>query len=210
MMLRRVFGVLVVILGVCALGLLILKFHAQQARISTQHSPQGEPTTPRTPTSQSTGQSATDQASSSAIAKVPDIVPNDSSQKASSLCGRGKEVYENHYSWKLPICKLKKGFRTTEQQQALASGPAATMPATSGNSLDEAGFAVEIRRSKVPRSQQGIVVQNAINAGLVRGGNFKHPKPDPVHFQRDSGNRNDRIKEAQGEHKKGVTCEYTN
>jgi RHS repeat-associated protein len=106
----------------------------------------------------------------------------------------------------IPI-DFSQGFRTTEQQQALASDPAATTPAAPGNSLHEAGFAVDIRWSKVPKSQQGIVVQNATNVGLVWGGNFKHPKPDPVHFQRDPGNRKDRIKEAQDEYNKGVTCE---
>ena len=106
----------------------------------------------------------------------------------------------------IPI-DFSQGFRTTEQQQALASDPAATTPAAAGNSLHEAGFAVDIRWSKVPKSQQGIVVQNATNAGLVWGGNFKHPKPDPVHFQRDPGNRKDRIKEAQDEYKKGAICE---
>ena len=54
---------------------------------------------------------------------------------------------------------FSEAFRTTEYQDSLASNPNATTPAAPGNSLHEAGFAVDIRWSKVPKSQQGIVVK---------------------------------------------------
>jgi hypothetical protein len=40
-------------------------------------------------------------------------------------------------------------------------------------------------------------------AGISWGGNFKKPRPDPVHFYKDPGNRAAYIKDAQERYKNG-------
>jgi RHS repeat-associated protein len=89
-------------------------------------------------------------------------------------------------------------FRSTLRQQNLQSNPNAITPARAGHSLHEAGFAVDINWSSLNCTQRNIVLQNAINAGLSWGGRFS--SPDPVHFYRDPGNREQLIQEAQREY----------
>lgn len=98
-------------------------------------------------------------------------------------------------------------FRTTEKQASLANDPSAITPAPPGTSLHEAGFAVDVAWSRIPPQLRPIVVANAQAAGLTWGGNFKHPRPDPVHFQRDPGSRKVRIQQAQKDYKDGGACD---
>jgi hypothetical protein len=100
---------------------------------------------------------------------------------------------------------VSEAFRTTEQQHALQGNPNAITPVAGGNSLHEAGFAVDIRWGLLSQQQKAVVRQNAINVGLSWGGNFNNP--DPVHFYFDPGNRSHRIKQAQEEYQQGVNCE---
>ncbi len=91
-------------------------------------------------------------------------------------------------------------FRTSADQAALRKDPNAVTPAQVGNSLHEAGFAVDIRWSKIPEAKRQAVVQNARAAGLDWGGKFR--KPDPMHFYKEvpggMKKRADFIKQAQG------------
>lgn len=101
-------------------------------------------------------------------------------------------------------------FRTTEYQEALTRNPNAITPARPSTSLHEAGFGFDISWRRIPSEDRRTVVENARQAGLRWGGNFK--KPDPVHFYKEvPGGRTKRsiyIKEAQGDFKKGnvPTC----
>jgi RHS repeat-associated protein len=86
-------------------------------------------------------------------------------------------------------------FRSTAEQGMLDDGNSNT-PAPAGNSLHEAGFAVDVHwRTGLTPAQQTIVRDNAAAAGLSWGGNFR--TPDPVHFYVDPGNRSQRIQDAQ-------------
>jgi RHS repeat-associated protein len=91
--------------------------------------------------------------------------------------------------------RVTEAFRTTAYQQSLANNPNATTPAGAGNSLHEAGFAIDISWRRLTSSQQGIVLDNAKSAGLDWGGCFK--KTDPVHFYHDPGSRDKFIANAQ-------------
>lgn len=101
-------------------------------------------------------------------------------------------------------------FRPTEYQEALTRNPNAITPAPSGTSLHEAGFAFDVSWRRIPPGDRRTVVENARQAGLRWGGNFK--KPDPVHFYKEvlggRAKRAEYIKQAQGEFKKGdvPTC----
>jgi RHS repeat-associated protein len=95
-------------------------------------------------------------------------------------------------------------FRTSAYQAALAGNPNATTPAAPGNSLHEAGYAVDISWNRLTAVQQDQVLDFADTAGLDWGGDFK--RPDPVHFYHDPGNRKDKIRDAQARYKKGANC----
>ena len=84
-------------------------------------------------------------------------------------------------------------FRSTSQQGSLGAG--AITPAPVGSSLHEAGFAVDISWRSLSNSQQANVVANAAAVGIKWGGNFR--SSDPVHFYSDTGNRAQRIQDAQ-------------
>jgi RHS repeat-associated protein len=91
-------------------------------------------------------------------------------------------------------------FRTYADQMNLQNDPNATTPAPPGKSLHEAGFAVDIKWSLIPRNKQESVVKNASDAGLSWGGQFSQI-PDPVHFFKEvpggKGNRASQIFHAQ-------------
>jgi RHS repeat-associated protein len=99
-------------------------------------------------------------------------------------------------------------FRTTKAQGNLRYNPNATTPARAGTSLHEAGFAVDINWSKLSAADQETATQNAKNAGLGWGGDFK--KYDPVHFYHEvpggKKNRSSFIERAQKEYKKQDPC----
>jgi RHS repeat-associated protein len=99
-------------------------------------------------------------------------------------------------------------FRTTEYQRGLGENPNATTPAQPGTSLHEAGFAFDISWRRIPRNQRSQVVQNAKDAGLRWGGDFR--QPDVVHFYKEvPGGRRSRsrsIEQAQREYREGVDC----
>ena len=98
-------------------------------------------------------------------------------------------------------------FRSTEQQKSFINNPNAAMP---GNSLHEAGFAVDIKWARIPEKQKENVIKHAKKAGLSSGAGFK----EPWHFYKEvPGGRNNRpqyIKNAQEDFSKGVAdCEPT-
>jgi len=95
-------------------------------------------------------------------------------------------------------------FRLSAYQAALSSNPNVITPATPGSSLHEAGFAVDIAWSRIPKNLRPLVVSNAQRSGLNWGGEFK--KPDPVHFYYDPGNRKQLIRDAQKEYTRGAQC----
>ncbi len=96
-------------------------------------------------------------------------------------------------------------FRSTAAQGGLNTGNAIT-PAGAGNSLHEAGYAVDISWSSLTQAQRGTVTTNATTAGLSWGGNFR--TPDNVHFYSDPGNRTQLIQDAQQRYQDGTadTC----
>jgi hypothetical protein len=96
----------------------------------------------------------------------------------------------------------RRHFRATATQAGLATNPYATTPTRAGNSLHEAGYAVDIGWSRLTDSQQDEVLNNADIASLYWGGDFN--KPDPVHFFHDPGHRKQHIREAQKEYRNGV------
>jgi uncharacterized protein RhaS with RHS repeats len=91
-------------------------------------------------------------------------------------------------------------FRSTEHQGDLNPSNATT-PAPPGNSLHEAGYAVDINWSRLNAQQRDTVVANASASGLSWGGNFR--APDPVHFFSDPGNRAALIQDAQARYADG-------
>lgn len=92
--------------------------------------------------------------------------------------------------------QFQSAFRTTAAQQALNDKNSIT-PAQAGSSLHEAGFAVDISWSSLSPGQRSVVLRNAAALGIQWGGNFRAPRPDPVHFFRDPGNRRESIRNAQ-------------
>jgi RHS repeat-associated protein len=101
--------------------------------------------------------------------------------------------------------RFTEAFRTSAYQQSLADNPNATTPAPPGNSLHEAGFAVDISWRPLRSNVRRTVVRNARDAGLKWGGDFR--RPDPVHYYREvpggPRNRSQYIQEAQEAYKKG-------
>ena len=97
-------------------------------------------------------------------------------------------------------------FRSTADQTAMPMNPNATIPASPGSSLHEAGFAVDVNWSAIPTSLRATVVKNASAAGLRWGGDFR-PKADNVHFYQEvpggPGNRSRFINQAQRDAKCG-------
>lgn len=91
-------------------------------------------------------------------------------------------------------------FRDTEKQSTLNNSNSTTP----GNSLHEAGYAVDINWRRIPENSRGLVVDAAAHAGLSWGGDFN--KPDPVHFYMNpEGSRPDAIRDAQSTYK-NLTC----
>jgi D-alanyl-D-alanine carboxypeptidase len=94
-------------------------------------------------------------------------------------------------------------FRPTDLQAKVGKDPSSTTPAAPGHSSHEAGFAVDINWNSVSPDDRDAVVSNANAAGLSWGGNFKRPRPDPVHFfmevPGEIGQRPSRIDAAQRE-----------
>ncbi|WP_240126624.1 RHS repeat-associated core domain-containing protein [Thermomonas alba] len=90
--------------------------------------------------------------------------------------------------------QINRTFRTTADQANLGAG--AITPAKPGNSLHEAGWAIDINWANgLTSAQRSTVLQNATAAGLSWGGNFR--TPDRPHFYQDPGNRSALIKQAQ-------------
>lgn len=90
--------------------------------------------------------------------------------------------------------RINRTFRTTSDQANLGAG--AITPAKPGNSLHEAGWAIDINFSSgLTNSQRAALLQNATESGLSWGGNFR--TPDRPHFFQDPGNRQALIKQAQ-------------
>lgn len=96
-------------------------------------------------------------------------------------------------------------FRATAAQAGLNNRNAIT-PARAGNSLHEAGYAVDISWNSLTAAERDIVTANATEAGLSWGGNFR--TPDRVHFYDDPGNRAQLIRDAQERYQDGTadTC----
>lgn len=90
--------------------------------------------------------------------------------------------------------RINRTFRTTADQANL--GPGAITPARPGNSLHEAGWAIDINWvNGLTSAQRETVLSNAREAGLSWGGNFS--SPDRPHFFQDPGNRSSLIQQAQ-------------
>jgi len=104
--------------------------------------------------------------------------------------------------------QINRTFRTTADQAGLGAG--AITPAAPGNSLHEAGWAIDINwRNGLTNAQRATVLSNAGAAGLSWGGNFR--TPDRPHFFQDPGNRSALIPQAQKDfangNADGCTCE---
>ncbi|MES9994508.1 M15 family metallopeptidase [Desulfovibrio aminophilus] len=97
------------------------------------------------------------------------------------------------------------GFRTTNKQKEIKDKPNENPVATPGNSLHEAGRAVDISWDKLTPTERVRVVQNAKKVGIAWGGDFKTQK-DNVHFYREVPNpgndRSEFIKRAQEAYEK--------
>lgn len=85
-------------------------------------------------------------------------------------------------------------FRTPGDQQSRLQ-TSNFGPAQVGNSLHEAGFAIDINWRSYNSAQRALILDAARGAGLSWGGTF--PKYDPVHFYYDPGNRSAIIPTAQ-------------
>jgi RHS repeat-associated protein len=102
--------------------------------------------------------------------------------------------------------QLNRSFRTTADQAGLGLG--AITPAAPGNSLHEAGWAIDINwQNGLTNAQRAKVLSNAGVAGLSWGGNFR--TPDRPHFFQDPGNRSALIKQAQQDFANGNADECT-
>nr|WP_284710843.1 M15 family metallopeptidase [Desulfovibrio aminophilus] len=101
--------------------------------------------------------------------------------------------------------EYKQGFRTTNKQKDIKAKPNENPVANPGNSLHEAGRAVDINWKKLSAQDCQRVVQNAKKAGIAWGGDFKIQK-DNVHFYREVPNpgndRSEFIKRAQEAYEK--------
>ena len=90
--------------------------------------------------------------------------------------------------------QINRTFRTTADQANLGAG--AITPARPGNSLHEAGWAIDINwMNGLTSSQRATVLSNAKEVGLSWGGNFR--TPDRPHFFQDPGSRSSLIQQAQ-------------
>lgn len=99
--------------------------------------------------------------------------------------------------------RINRTFRTTADQAGLGAG--AINPAKPGNSLHEAGWAIDINfDTGLTAAQRTAVLGNAREAGLTWGGTFKKPGPDRPHFFQDPGNRQALIKQAQKDFASGA------
>ena len=99
-------------------------------------------------------------------------------------------------------------FRPPGRQAHL--GTNAITPAAPGNSLHEAGFAIDISYRDLSPDQREVVIDNAYSAGLRWGGDFR--RLDVVHFDYDPGNRKDWISNARQDYLTGdadeCSCDY--
>ena len=64
-------------------------------------------------------------------------------------------------------------------------------------------YVTNAQRAALSADEQASVVANAEAGGLSWGGHFTHPRPDPVHFFHDPGNRKKRIADAQKQFEQG-------
>jgi len=102
--------------------------------------------------------------------------------------------------------RINQTFRTTADQFNLDSD--SITPARPGNSLHEAGWAIDIDGvNKMTSAQRASVLGNATAAGLNWGGNFR--TPDHPHFYQDPGNRHRLIQQAQKDFASGAADECT-
>ena len=88
-------------------------------------------------------------------------------------------------------------FRTNAQQEAMRNNPNAITPARPGNSLHEAGRAVDINISRLNTEQHATVVRNARTVGMRWGGNFR--QPDRPHFDLSTPTLGEAIRNAQNQ-----------
>jgi RHS repeat-associated protein len=96
---------------------------------------------------------------------------------------------------------FNEAFRSAEDQRRMSKNPRAITPAKPGNSWHEAGRAVDVNISRLPRDQQQRAIANARLIDLQWGGNFK--EPDRPHFQWQGSNKERQIRATQQEYDLG-------
>lgn len=112
--------------------------------------------------------------------------------------------------------KISEVFRTTLGQENMVENPNAKSPAKPGNSLHEAGLAIDIRMSFLTEEQKNIVIENAQKIGISWGGNFNDKKlaeQEKHHFyfevEGGTSNRSKFINSAQKDFKTVNPLEYS-
>ena len=102
---------------------------------------------------------------------------------------------------------INTAFRTTERQKEMHNDPNAITPALPGASLHEAGFAVDINISCIPKDKRKLAVELAEKEGISWGGYFRIP--DPPHFYKEiyggMEKRGELIERAQSQYKLWVS-----